>query len=398
MNVLISGGTGLVGSRLAALLADTDHDVALLSRMSHHTPGRGAGATPPRAFRWDPAAGTVDPAAVPWSDTIVNLAGANVGEGRWTDARKQELRASRIDSLALLHRELARSGHRVRAVVSASAVSLYGDTGDAVVTEATPPATHDFLAELTAEWERAVAPIAALGIRVVTPRIGVVLSAAGGALPAMAAPVKLGLGSALGSGRQYLPWIHIDDRCHLIIAMLTDAAWQGAYNAVAPHPVTNAAFTRALADVLHRPLLLPRVPAIALTLAMGEQSTMALTGTRASAATVIAQGFTFTYPELRTALQALYATYPRRRRRRWCVPCPLHNPEGRSTYEPPRLITGPEHPGCVHGGRRGATVRGDGRGERAVRPRSRATQWRTASSSCVHLVGRRRADPSVANR
>ncbi|WP_375419261.1 TIGR01777 family oxidoreductase [uncultured Hymenobacter sp.] len=300
MNVLITGGTGLIGTRLSELLAAAGHHVALLSR----EPAPGG---PYRTFEWNPAAGTIDPAAVPFADVIVNLAGAGVAEGRWTAARKHALRASRVDSLTLLHRELARPGHHVRAVVSASAVGIYGNTGEQPATEDLPPAGRDFLATLSRDLEQAAAPIAALGIRLVLARIGIVLSTAGGALPALAGSVKLGLGAPLGSGRQYLSWIHLDDLCRLFIAMLTDEAWHGPYNTLAPHPVTNEAFTRVLAEVLHRPLVLPKVPAFVLRLAMGEQSEMVLTGRRVSAAKVLAQGFTFEHPELREALQALYA-------------------------------------------------------------------------------------------
>lgn len=300
MNILITGGTGLVGTRLAAVLTEAGHRPALLSR----TP---APSSPYRTFAWDPAAGTIDPAAVPFADAMVNLAGANVGEGKWTAVRKQELLASRVDGLRLLHCELAQPGHRVHTVISASAIGLYGNTGDALVSEDTPPVGHDLLADLTQAWEEAAAPLAALGLRVVVPRIGVVLSAAGGALPAMAGPVKLGFGAPLGSGRQWVSWIHVDDLCRLFLAMLTDEVWRGPYNAVAPHPVTNAALTSALAEVLHRPLLLPRIPAFVLQLAMGEQSEMVLTGKRVSAAKALAQGFTFQYPELREALRAFYA-------------------------------------------------------------------------------------------
>ncbi len=300
MNILITGGTGLIGTRLAELLTAAGHAVALLSR----TPTAGG---PYLTLGWDPAADTIDPAAVPWADGIVNLAGANVGEGRWTDARKQELRASRLTGLAVLHRELARPGHHVRTVVSASAIGLYGDTGEQLVTEETPPATS-FLADLTQQWEAAAAPIAALGIRLVLPRIGVVLSTHGGALPAIAAPVKLGLGAALGSGQQYISWIHINDLCRLFISMLTEDNWRGPTNAVAPYPATNQAFTEVLAAVLHRPLLLPRIPALVFRLLLGEQSSIVLASTRVSAAKALAQGFTFEYPTLRTALTALYAS------------------------------------------------------------------------------------------
>ncbi len=300
MKVLITGGTGLIGTRLAEMLVDAGHEVALLSRGQAH-------GSPYRTFGWDPAAGTIDPAAVPYADAVVNLAGASVGEGRWIDARKKELLASRLDSLSLLHRELAKPGHRVYTVLSASAIGLYGDTGETLADEDTPPASAtDFLAELAQQWEQAAAPIGALGIRLVLPRIGIVLSTKGGALLPLARTVRLGIGAPLGSGQQYLSWIHIDDLCRLFIAMLTDDAWQGPYNAVAPYPATNAAFTEVLADVLHRPLLLPKVPGFALKLVLGEQSEVVLAGQRVSDAKVLAQGFEFDYPVLRGALKALY--------------------------------------------------------------------------------------------
>ena len=299
MNILITGGTGLVGTRLSAVLTAAGHHVAHVSRTL--APGSSY-----RTFQWDPAAGTIDPAAVPFAEAVVNLAGANVGEGKWTTARKQELLASRVDGLALLHRELAKPGHRVRTIVSASAIGFYGATNDALVTEDTLPVGHDLLADLTQAWEQAALPLAALGLRVVVPRIGVVLSLAGGALPALAGPVKLGFGAPLGSGQQWLSWIHLDDLCHLLLAMLTDETWQGAYNAVAPEPATNTAFTTVLAEVLHRPLLLPKIPAFLLQLAMGEQSELVLTGKRVSAAKVLAQGFAFEFSGLREALREFY--------------------------------------------------------------------------------------------
>jgi len=156
MNILITGGTGLVGTRLSAVLTAAGHHVAHVSRTL--APGSAY-----RTFQWDPAAGTIDPAAVPFAEAVVNLAGANVGEGQWTVARKQELLTSRVDGLTLLHRELAKAGHRVRTVVSASAIGFYGATGDALVTEDTPPVGHDLLADLTQAWEQAAAPLAALG-------------------------------------------------------------------------------------------------------------------------------------------------------------------------------------------------------------------------------------------
>jgi uncharacterized protein len=298
--VLITGGTGLIGTRLAEMLIDSGYEVALLSRepaKSHF-----------RSFRWDPQAGTIDEAAVPYADYIVSLAGASVADGKWTDERKREIMTSRLGGLALLARELAKPGHHVQAVISASAVGIYGDAGDKLMTEETPSALakNDFLVDVSNQWELAAAPIAALGIRTVIPRIGVVLSKDGGALPQIARPVKLGAGAALGSGRQYMSWIHLDDLCRLFIAMLEDPAWHGTYNAVAPYPATNQAFTEVLAEVLHRPLILPKVPAFGLKLAMGEMSEIVLASQNVSAAKVLAQGFTYEYPQLRGALEALY--------------------------------------------------------------------------------------------
>ena len=299
--VLITGGTGLIGSRLAEMLIDAGYEVALLSRSpakSSHYHG----------FRWDPQAGTIDEAAVPYADYIVNLAGASVSDGKWTDERKQAIMGSRLGGLALLHRELAKPGHHVQAFISASAIGVYGDTGAQLLTEASPPGlpTHDFLADVGHQWELAAAPVAALGIRTVVPRIGIVLSTEGGALPQIAKPVKLGAGAVLGSGKQFMSWIHLDDLCRLFMAMLDDARWQGTYNAVAPHPVTNEDFTKELAQVLHRPLLLPKVPAFGLKLALGEMSEIVLASQNVSAAKVLAQGFEYEFPELHGALVALY--------------------------------------------------------------------------------------------
>ena len=303
MKVLITGGTGLIGTRLSELLIDAGHEVALLSRepakSSHY-----------RSFRWDPRAGTIDEAAVPYADYVVNLAGSSVADGKWTDERKRDIMTSRLGGLALLHRELARNHdhHRVRAFVSASAIGIYGDAGAALLTEETSPAlpTHDFLADVSHQWELAAAPIAALGIRTVVPRIGIVLSDQGGALIPIARPVKLGAGAPLGNGRQYMSWIHIDDLCRLFIAMLEQERYAGVYNAVAPNPVTNEAFTEVLAEVLHRPLVLPKVPAFGLKLLMGEMSDIVLGSQRVSAEKVLREGFTFEYPTLRAALESFY--------------------------------------------------------------------------------------------
>jgi uncharacterized protein (TIGR01777 family) len=296
--VLISGGRGLIGMRLSEMLIDAGYEVAHLSRQTSH--GHYC------SFRWDPAAGQIDEAAIGYADFVVNLAGASVSDGKWTDERKQDIMASRVGGTNLLARELRERPHHVKAFISASAIGVYGDADDRVLTEDAPAAPTDFLAEVATEWERAAQQVQELGVRTVVARIGVVLSDEGGALPTIARPVKLGAGAVLGSGRQYMSWIHIDDLCRLLIQMMEEAEWQGTYNAVAPNPVTNKEFTSQLADVLHRPLVLPKVPEFGLKLVMGEMSEIVLASQRVSAQKIEQQGFQFEYPELRGALKSFY--------------------------------------------------------------------------------------------
>lgn len=301
MKVLITGGTGMIGQRLAELLIDNGYEVALLTRepekASHY-----------KLFGWDPQAGTIDEAAVAWADCIVNLAGSSVAEGKWTPERKHEIMRSRLDGLDLLYRELQKPGHHVRMLLSASAIGIYGDRGDELLYENSPTAgpADDFLADVVLQWEAAARRVEALGLRLALPRIGIVLSPEGGALVPIARTVRYGAGAPLGSGRQYMSWVHLDDLCRLLVQMLENEQYQGVYNAVAPHPVTNQQFTETLAQVMHKPLILPKVPAFGLKLAMGEMSEIVLGSQRVSADKVLSQGFTFEYPQLRGALESFY--------------------------------------------------------------------------------------------
>ncbi|UYZ59144.1 TIGR01777 family oxidoreductase [Hymenobacter latericus] len=297
--VLISGGRGLIGMRLSEMLIDAGYEVAHLSRQT----GRGRYCS----FRWDPAAGQIDEAAIGYADFIVNLAGASVSDEKWSEERKHEIMSSRVGGTNLLARELRERPHHVKAFISASAIGIYGDADDRMLTEDTPPApADDFLADVATQWERAAQQVQALGIRTVITRIGIVLSDEGGALPSIARPVKLMAGAALGSGRQYMSWVHIDDLCRLLIQMMEESEWQGTYNAVSPQPVTNKEFTSTLADVLHRPLVLPKVPEFGLKLLMGEMSEIVLASQRVSAQKVLQQGFKFEHPNLREALESFY--------------------------------------------------------------------------------------------
>jgi len=298
-NVLITGGTGLVGTRLTQLLLQNGYQVSVVSRKKETLPHV-------TVYQWDVSRQWIEPGTVEQADYIIHLAGAGVADQRWTEARKKEILDSRTESAELLHDTLVSTGHRPRAFVSASGISIYGDDrGDELLTE-TSAYGNGFLAQVSKAWEASAHTIAELGIRTVILRIGIVLSDQGGALAKIAAPVKLGAGAALGSGKQWTSWIHIDDLCRLFIYALENDALQGVYNAVGPHPDTNADLTRATAQALDRPLILPNVPGFALKLAFGELAATILGSLKISNQKVTDAGFTYQFPELAKALADLY--------------------------------------------------------------------------------------------
>ncbi|MDX5418464.1 MAG: TIGR01777 family oxidoreductase [Hymenobacteraceae bacterium] len=296
--ILITGGSGLIGTRLSEMLIDQGYEVAHLSRnpdkFSHY-----------KSFRWDVKEPYLDDNAITYADYIIHLAGAGLADEKWTNSRKKEILRSRVDSAQLLLDSLRKSDHHVKGFISASGVGIYGDAGDQLMSEESTYG-EDFLAEVCKAWEASVWQIKDLGIRTVILRTGIVLSDKGGALPQMAKPVKLMAGAPLGSGRQYMSWIHIDDLCRLYIRAIEDTHFEGVYNAVAPHPVTNKEFTKELAEAVHRPLVLPKVPSFAVNLMLGEMSDVVLTGQRVSANKVMHTGFTFEYNYLEEALESFY--------------------------------------------------------------------------------------------
>jgi uncharacterized protein len=296
--ILITGGTGLIGTRLSEILIDLGYDVAHLSRQP-------AKDTHYKAFPWDVKNGTIDESAISYADYIVHLAGANIADEKWTDERKKEILDSRVESTRLLYQKLQVIPNHVKGFISASGIGIYGDAGDRLVTE---ESSHgdDFLTEVTEQWEQAALQMQALGLRTVIFRNGLVLSDQGGALPQLARPVKLMAGAPLGSGKQYMSWIHIDDLCRLYVEAIENHHLKGIYNAVAPNPVTNEEFTKTLAKVMHKPLVLPKVPAFGLKMMLGELSKMILTGQRVSNHRVLETGFTFEYAELDKALGSFY--------------------------------------------------------------------------------------------
>jgi uncharacterized protein (TIGR01777 family) len=295
-NILITGGTGLIGARLTELLLQNGYSVAHLGRT-------GKSSSVP-SFRWDIENRFLDEKAFHNVDTVIHLAGAGVAEKRWTRNRKREILESRTKSTRLLFDTLAKIQHSVNTLISISAIGYYGfDKGDVFIEES--PAGNDFLANVTRQWEEEADRITGLKIRVVKLRTGVVLSAKGGALKELAAPVKYFVGVPLGTGNQIISWIHIDDLCGIFIKALTDKSIQGVYNAVAPNPVTNREMTKAIGAILNKPVFLPAVPAPVLKLMLGEMAEIVLNGSRVSPKKIQRDGYIFKFTSLKLTLHDL---------------------------------------------------------------------------------------------
>ena len=293
MRIVVSGGSGFLGRALERVLSQQGHRVSVLTRRVK--------AGRPNDIVWTPS-GESGPwaEALRGADVVVNLAGEGVADRRWTVARKAALFDSRLKATASLVKAAEMTSDGPRVFVSASGVGYYGSGGDARMAE-DAPAGHDFVARMAAAWEDAAAPAADLG-RLVLLRTGLVLGTEG-ALAKMLLPFKLGVGGRLGSGTQWMPWVHVDDWAALTARLIAEPGAAGPFNLTAPEPVTNADFTRALGRALHRPAVFP-VPAFALRLALGEMAELLLTGQRAVPAKALALGYDFRYPTLDAALDA----------------------------------------------------------------------------------------------
>lgn len=295
-NILITGGSGMIGSRLTDVLIDNGHHVSHLSRSKNNRPVK--------TFLWDPAKSNIDGEAFEGIDVVIHLAGAGIADKRWTRARKKEILLSRTVSTQLLNEALSRIPNQVTALISASGISIYGLENSGRSFDEQDPPGSDFMAGVTVAWEKEVDKIAD-SVRVVKMRTGVVLSESGIAMRKLTLPVRLFVGAPLGSGEQYVNWIHIEDVCRMYLRAVEDVTMSGAYNAVAPNAVTNRELTRELARALKRPLWLPPVPGFLVKAIAGEVADVVLNGGRVSSKKIEQTGFAFRFPNIRNALNDL---------------------------------------------------------------------------------------------
>ena len=302
--ILVTGGTGTIGNVLTRMLIDNGHRVIILSRNA--PPNRGPGL---QRLRWDPDNGFIDPEAIRQADYIVHLAGAGVADKRWSAKRKKVIEESRTKSCDLLVRSLRDIPNKVQAVISTSAIGWYGP--DPSIPNPRPfeesdPSADDFLGETCRRWEAAIAPVTALGKRLVIIRTGIVLAKTGGALAEFKRPVRFGVAAILGSGRQTISWIHAEDLCRLFMRAIDNSEWTGIFNGVAPRPVTNRILTLELAKRLKGRYFVPvYVPSFLLRIILGEMSIEVLKSVTVSAKKTRQSGFQFIYPSIENALTQL---------------------------------------------------------------------------------------------
>lgn len=305
--VLITGGTGLIGTALTKALLEKNYKVIILSRGRHSESHDFAGNV--SYANWDLHDRSIDNDAILKSDYIVHLAGAGVGDKRWTKKRKQEIRDSRVNSGELIAKSIKELPHKVKAVISASAIGWYG--ADPQVPNPRPfkeedPADNGFLGITCQEWENSLAPIEATATRLVRLRTGIVLSKGGGALQEFEKPLRFGVAAILGTGRQRMSWIHIDDLVRLYMTAIENESWRGVYNAVSPAPVSNKEFTLHLAQAKKGRFYIPvYVPTLLLKLGLGEMSIEVLKSATVSSDKIHYSGFTFLYPSVEAAIQNL---------------------------------------------------------------------------------------------
>lgn len=293
--ILITGGTGLVGRFLSKKLIDKGYSVVILGRKNQQV-AEAVNNT------WDIGKYEIEKEVIERIDYIIHLAGANISGSRWTTRRKKLINDSRVKTAQMIFEKLKENKNHVKAFISASAIGYYGAISTEKYFSENDPPANDFLGVTCREWEQSADRFEELGIRVVKIRTGIVLAKQGGALEKMKTPIKLGIGSAIGNGLQYLPWIHIEDLCDIYMKALEDGNMGGAYNAVAPEYKTSSDFTETLAQILKKPYWFPNIPAIVMKLIFGEMSEMFLKGSRVSSEKIALAGYQFKFAKLEDAL------------------------------------------------------------------------------------------------
>jgi len=296
--ILITGGSGSVGTALSVSLLRNGYEVCHLSRSRGKTPDIAT-------FIWNIAKGEIDERCIEGVNTIIHLAGAGIADKRWTDKRKTEIIESRTHSIALIYDLLSRKKNSVKTVLSASASGFYSNRGDQLLDENALP-LNDFMSNCCVLWEQAVDKGSKLGLRIVKFRTGVILDKNSGALAKIAQPIKLGFGSPLGSGNQWISWIEINDVVSMYEFALQNKELEGVFNMATPNPVTNDQLTKAIAQQLNKPLWLPNVPAFMLKLLLGEMSLVVLGSTKMQVNKIQNAGFNFAYADLKSALKNIY--------------------------------------------------------------------------------------------
>ncbi len=300
MRIIITGGTGLIGTALAKSLVSDNHEVIVLTRNPNRQTGLPSSV---QLVQWDAESASGWGTLADGADAIVNLAGEGIAEGRWTPERKERIYKSRINAGKAVMQAIHAAQTKPKVLVQASGIDYYPDMGDAIITEEQGPSS-EFLGQVCFDWESSTSEAAELGVRWAAIRSGIVLSNEGGAWPRIVLPFKLFVGGPIGSGKQYWPWIHIDDEVGAIRFLLENEHAHGAYNLTAPNPLPNKVFAQTLGRVMGRPALMP-VPGLALKLAFGEMSTLLLGGHRAIPKHLEADGYAFKYPTVEPAFRDL---------------------------------------------------------------------------------------------
>jgi uncharacterized protein len=300
-SVLITGGSGLIGKRLTSLLLEKGYSVRHLSWSGKRIPGV-------ISFKWDPEKGTIENGALDGAEVVIHLAGANIGEKRWTKTRRMEIVDSRVRSAEFLYEKIIENKIDLKAFITASAVGYYGSaTSDFIFKEYVSPG-NDFLGFTCRMWEETADLFSGMGTRTVKIRTGVVLDKKDSALAKIMIPARIGFLVRTGSGKQYMPWIHIDDLCKIYLKAIEDNSMNGAYNAVAPQHITHNEFIKTLGRVTDKFVIPVNIPSFILKLALGEMANVVLKGSRVSGEKIINEGYEFIFPELEGAIQEIFPT------------------------------------------------------------------------------------------